>query len=316
MTLPFLWSKMMLDNKTALVNLIQGAVRWIEYFAILVGMELQYRPSGSGITEFTRLYQYKLMYNSDMHKNHAPEMIKLLSNDVRWQILTLLAQSDLRVQELSGLLGQPQNLVSYHLQKLRDHSLIVEHHSIADGREVYYGIHLRQIQEQFRETEGALHPGITHMGNEDFPIPPLRVLFLCTHNSARSQIAEGFLKAKSRDQIQVFSAGTDPIALNPIAIQVMAEHQIDIHEQQAKDLEQFRDQSFDYIITVCDRARETCPIFPGNPIKIHWSIPDPTVISAPNGDVTRPFRDTASELSERIDYFLAGFSRPGQRIAL
>ncbi len=248
------------------------------------------------------------MYNRDMAKNGAPAIFKLLSNDLRWNILNLLSQSDLRVQEIAEALRQPQNLVSYHLQKLTDQGLISVHHSIADGREVYYGINLNQIRAVFQETEESLHPGLVAEKDHQRSIPPVRVLFLCTHNSARSQMAEGFLKAKSRHQMQVFSGGTDPASLNPLAIQVMDAYHIDIRDQQSKSLYQFVDQSFDYIITVCDRARETCPFFPGNPVKIHWSIADPTAVQGTAQDRLHAFQSTAKELDERTDSLLAGVS--------
>jgi ArsR family transcriptional regulator, arsenate/arsenite/antimonite-responsive transcriptional repressor / arsenate reductase (thioredoxin) len=237
---------------------------------------------------------------------HTPVIIKLLSNDLRWNLLKALAQSDMRVQELSELLGQPQNLVSYHLQKLRDHALVLEHHSIADGREVYYGTNLHQIRDLFKAAEGLLHPAITREENSQSLFPPLRVLFLCTHNSARSQIAEAFLRTKSQAQIQAFSAGTEPISVNPFTKQVMKDLGIDIQDQKAKGLDQFQNDQFDYIVTVCDRARVLCPLFPGNPIKIHWSIADPTAVNGSQEDQYQAFRQTAKEMSDRMDNFLAG----------
>ncbi len=248
------------------------------------------------------------MYNQGMAKNGAPSIFKLLSNDLRWNILNLLSQSDMRVQEVSEALRQPQNLVSYHLQKLHDNGLIIVHHSIADGREVYYGINLNQIRAVFQETEEALHPGLITEKGKHTAVPPLRVLFLCTHNSSRSQMAEGFLKVKSQNHLQVFSGGTDPATVNPMAIQVMDTYHIDIRDQKSKSVDQFVDQSFDYIITVCDRARETCPFFPGNPIKIHWSIADPTAVHGTPQDRLHAFQSTAKELDERTGYFLAGVS--------
>ena len=249
------------------------------------------------------------MYNRAMSKNEAPAIFKLLSSDLRWKLLIALTQSDLRVQELTNLLGQPQNLVSYHLQKLQDADLVFEHNSIADGREVYYGINLKQIRNLFNITQETLHPGLVIDSADGLSIMSLRVLFLCTHNSARSQMAEGFLRAKGYSQIEVFSAGTDPLPVNPMAIQVMREFNIDIHEQQSKSVEQFLDQSFDFVITVCDRARETCPILPGDPVKIHWSIADPTAVTGSPEVQLQTFRATALELDERINFFLAGIPR-------
>ena len=250
------------------------------------------------------IHQYALMYNSFMEEQHAPAIFKLLSNDLRWKLLKTLSQSDLRVQELTDLLGQPQNLVSYHLQKLHEAGLVLERHSIADGREVYYGIDLKQIRGLFTITQEALHPGLSADKGNEPTYPPARILFLCTHNSARSQMAEGLLRTKSFRQMQVFSAGTDPLPVNPAAIRVMAEFNIDIHAQQSKGQDQFRDQPFDYVITVCDRARESCPTFPGNPIKIHWSIADPILMAGSAEAQLQTLRETARELDERIDFFL------------
>jgi protein-tyrosine-phosphatase len=106
-------------------------------------------------------------------------------------------------------------------------------------------------------------------------LPPLCVLFLCTHNSARSQMAEGILRQRSQNRIEVFSAGTEPGQVHPMAVRAMAELGIDIHNQRSKHLNEFLGKDFAYIITVCDRARENCPIFPGAPQRIHWSLPDP-----------------------------------------
>lgn len=239
-----------------------------------------------------------------MVSNSAPEIHKLLSNDVRWKILTLLAKSDLRVQEITAQLHLPQNLVSYHLQKLNKHGLIQEHHSIADGREIFYGIHLSHIRELLQSARLELHPGLVDGPELPITLPPLRVLFLCTHNSARSQMAEGFLREKSRQQFQAFSAGIDPSGINPNTIQAMLEHQIDISSQRSKHLDEFLHDPFDYIITVCDRARELCPTFPDQPIRIHWSIADPAEQAGSNENPLPAFRVTAAELEERVDYFI------------
>ncbi|HVN55747.1 MAG TPA: helix-turn-helix domain-containing protein [Anaerolineaceae bacterium] len=244
-----------------------------------------------------------------MDEAKAPEILGLLSNDLRWNILKELAASDLRVQEICQRLGQPQNLVSYHLQKLRDHSLVREHQSIADGRETYYGINLSEVREQIKAAGDLLHASIFSSSTAKFPTAPLRVLFICTHNSARSQMAEGLLRSRSRNQIQAFSAGVDPLPVNTLAARVMAEMNVDIRYQRSKSLEQFLDQRFDYIITVCDRARENCPAFPANPTRIHWSIADPVTDQETTGDPLQPFRDAAGEISERVDHFLSTISR-------
>jgi len=122
-----------------------------------------------------------------------------------------------------------------------------------------------------------------------------KILFLCTGNSARSQIAEGLLRKKGGSQIEAFSAGTSPKGLNPLSLQVMDEIGIDISHHQSKDVGLLLKQSFDWVITVCDRAREQCPIFPGTRIQ-HWDIPDPEKLS--------DFRSVRDDLSIRIDSFL------------
>lgn len=103
-----------------------------------------------------------------------------------------------------------------------------------------------------------------------------RVLFLCTHNSARSQMAEGFLRHLAGDQFEVFSAGTEAAEVRPLAIRAMAEVGIDISNQQSKTLDHYLGQSFDVVITVCDEANEACPVFPRAKEQLHWSFPDPS----------------------------------------
>src|SRR5258708_1921122 len=101
-----------------------------------------------------------------------------------------------------------------------------------------------------------------------------RILILCTGNSARSQIAEGLLRDLDGTHFDVFSAGSKPSVVNPLAIQVMRERGIDISSQRSKHLGEFIKEPFEYVITVCDNAAETCPVFPGRAQRIHWSFPD------------------------------------------
>ena len=103
-----------------------------------------------------------------------------------------------------------------------------------------------------------------------------RVLFICTHNSARSQMAEGFLRYLGNDRFEVFSAGTEATFVRPMAIKAMAELGIDISHQQSKTLDRYLDQPFDEVITVCDTAAEACPVFPGAARRRHWSFEDPS----------------------------------------
>lgn len=128
----------------------------------------------------------------------------------------------------------------------------------------------------------------------------LRVLFLCTHNAARSQMAEGLLRAYAGDQIEVVSAGTEPSQVHPLAVRAMAEIGIDISGARSKSVVAFLDQHFDYVITLCDRANETCPVFPGDPERIHWSFPDPSAVDGDEERRYRAFRQVCTQLAMRL----------------
>ena len=108
---------------------------------------------------------------------------------------------------------------------------------------------------------------------------PIRVLFLCTHNSARSQMAEGWLRHLAGDRFEGHSAGTEATHVRPLAVQVMAEVGVDISQQESKTLVRYLEEPWDFVITVCDQANETCPLFPGGKQRRHWSLPDPTQAS-------------------------------------
>lgn len=128
-----------------------------------------------------------------------------------------------------------------------------------------------------------------------------RVLVLCTANSARSQMSEGLLKHIAGDQFEVFSAGTTPSTLNPYAVLAMAEMGIDIREQYSKSLDEFLDQKFDFVITVCDRAAETCPIFPGPAQRIHWSFPDPAAVEGEHQAKLDAFVQVRDKIKAQFD---------------
>jgi len=134
---------------------------------------------------------------------------------------------------------------------------------------------------------------------------PIRVLFLCTGNSARSQMAEGLLRSLGGADFEVYSAGTDPQGLNPLAVEVMRESGIDIANQQSKSLQQFLNRHFDYVITVCDRARDNCPTFPGDNERIHWGFDDPAAATGTREQQLAAFRRVRNELSERLRLWVA-----------
>jgi protein-tyrosine-phosphatase len=237
-----------------------------------------------------------------------PEILTLLSHRIRWQILSALVQSDQRATELVDLLNQPQNLISYHLQKLRRSGLVHIQRSRADGREVYYSLDLDCTRQLYFSAGESLHPAISDkaMNTSEFDTEKRKagVLFLCTHNSARSQMAEGILRLRSNGRVEVYSAGTEPTAVHPLAINALQEMGIDIAQQQPKSVQEFLGQNFDYIITVCDRAREVCPVFPGYPLQIHWSFPDPVEVEGSESQRLAAFREIALQLNRRIGYLL------------
>ena len=241
-------------------------------------------------------------------QNGPPGFLRLAGHPLRWRLLTELARSDRQVRELTGLLGQPQNLVSYHLGRLRAGGLVSARRSSADRRDAYYRVELARCGELLTEAGQALHPGLAlYPGPALLPAPAepvrtrTRVLFLCTGNSARSQMAEALLGQLGGDAIEAASAGSQPRPLHPDAVRVMREHGLDISDRRAKHLDTFAGQRFGYVISLCDRVREVCPEFPGHPQMIHWSIADPSGETDPYP----AFRRVAAELRTRIGFLLA-----------
>jgi ArsR family transcriptional regulator, arsenate/arsenite/antimonite-responsive transcriptional repressor / arsenate reductase (thioredoxin) len=241
--------------------------------------------------------------------------LKLLAHDIRWRILMALSTSDFRVEELVKQIKQPPNLISYHLKRLRLQRLVTQRRSSADGRDIYYSLNLDQFRQLYFEAGQALHPGVsdpayqTHLQIDTLPDSPARVLFLCTHNSARSQMAEGLLRTLGGDKVEVFSAGSEPTSIHPLAIKVMANIGVDLREHRTKHFDEFAGQTFDYIITVCDRVRELCPVFPGDPKQIHWSFPDPAAIEGNLQTQEKGFGETSQQLKIRIDLLLLMIDR-------
>ena len=128
-----------------------------------------------------------------------------------------------------------------------------------------------------------------------------RVLFICTHNSARSQMAEGLLRYLGNDRFEVSSAGTEATFVRPMAIQAMAELGIDISHQQSKTLDRYLDQTFDEVITVCDTAAEACPVFPGAAHRRHWSFEDPSKATGSESEQLQVYRQVSYEIRRRIE---------------
>ncbi|WP_239167721.1 arsenate reductase/protein-tyrosine-phosphatase family protein [Catellatospora coxensis] len=239
-------------------------------------------------------------------RTQTPAFLRVAGHPLRWQLLTELAAGDRRVQELTTLLHQPQNLVSYHLAQLRAAGLVTGRRSSADGRDTYYRLDLARCATHLTATGGALHPalGLTP------PTTPTvtasgQVLFLCTGNSSRSQMAEALLRHRTSGSVTVFSAGSQPKPVQPHAIAVMAAHGIDMSTAQPKHLDVFTGTHFDHVITVCDRIRETRPQLPARHTA-HWSIPDP----ARDPDGYPAFERVAAELAERVGFLIHTLTQP------
>lgn len=236
--------------------------------------------------------------------------LQLAGHPLRWRLLEELARSDRIVHELTGLVGEQQNLVSYHLGKLREGALVTAHRSSADRRDTYYALDLARFGVMLAGAGRALHPGLNLVppSRDNAVIGPARVLFLCTGNSARSQMAEALIRARSRGAIEAFSAGSAPKALHPNAVRVMREdYGIDLSAQTSKHIDTFAGQPFDWVISLCDRVREVCPPFPDHPETVHWSIANPA--TGERDDATHPlFQQTAADLARRIDFLLAALA--------
>lgn len=239
-----------------------------------------------------------------------PRFVRLVAHPLRWQLLRELVQSDRAVRELTQLRGVPQSLVSYHLRQLRDGGLVFARRSSADGRDSYYALDLGACQEALQAAGGALHPALWLV-----PVPPpspprpdtrrrRRVLFLCTGNSARSQIAEALIERMSGGSVEAASAGSHPKPLHPNAVRVLKKRGIDISTNRTKHLDEFLARRFDMVITLCDRVREVCPEFPSHPRLVHWSIPDPNLEGPTDRDSYPAFERTATELETRIRFLL------------
>jgi protein-tyrosine-phosphatase len=237
--------------------------------------------------------------------------VRLLAHPLRWLLLHELVHSDRAVRELTELLGERQSLVSYHLGQLRAGGLVRMRRSSADRRDSYYAVDLAGCREQLRAAGGALHPGLWLAAAP----PPRRrgkvarrrrprVLFLCTGNSARSQIAEALLEAMSEGAVAAASAGSHPKPLHPNAVRVMKQRGIDISENRVKHVDEFVARRFDVVITLCDRVREMCPQFPSHPDLVHWSVPDPALEGANDRATLPAFARLVTELETRIGFLL------------
>jgi ArsR family transcriptional regulator, arsenate/arsenite/antimonite-responsive transcriptional repressor / arsenate reductase (thioredoxin) len=242
-----------------------------------------------------------------------PRFLQLAGHPLRWRLLRELARSDRRVGELCELAAQRQSLVSYHLRRLRDGGLVSARRSLADGRDTYYVLELARCGELLVSAGASLHPGLapdvgSHHGR-DRGLARARVLFLCTGNSARSQMAEALAEQLSEGAVRAASAGSHPKPLHPNAVRVMRARGIDLAGRRSKPLSEFTGQRFDYVISLCDRVREVCPEFPGAPPVIHWSVRDPAREPGTEKQTLPAFERTAAELEMRIGFLLAAITQ-------
>jgi protein-tyrosine-phosphatase/DNA-binding transcriptional ArsR family regulator len=232
------------------------------------------------------------------HAAHPPDFVRLAAHPLRWRLLAELAGSDLRVRDLTTLLDQPQNLISYHLRLLRDGGWITATRSTFDGRDTYYHLDINRCAQALSDTGAALHPALAGLPSTPRRSQRIAVLFVCTGNSSRSPIAEALLRHRTSNRVRVTSAGTHPkTALHPHTVRVLHdEFGIDVGSQRTRHLDTVVHRRFDHVITLCDKAREACPDFDNDPQRVHWSIPEPTEYHA--------YRHTATDIDTRVRHLL------------
>lgn len=237
------------------------------------------------------------------------EFVQLIADPVRWRVLVELGRSDRRVGDLCALIDRPQSLVSYHLRALRNGGLVSARRSAADGRDTYYRAEIGRVAELLGATGAALHPGVNLVPPTDPPIPRRRrkprVLFLCTGNSARSQMAEALLEHRTGGAIAARSGGSHPKPLHPNARRVMAERGIDISGHRSKHLDRFSGDRFDRVVTLCDKVKEICPDVEGWPSSMHWSMADPSREGADDDASYPAFVRAADEIEVRVGLLAA-----------
>jgi ArsR family transcriptional regulator, arsenate/arsenite/antimonite-responsive transcriptional repressor / arsenate reductase (thioredoxin) len=263
----------------------------------------------------------------------SPPVLSVLAHDLRWAIVGLLVPGDLRTGEIVARTGQAPSLVSYHLARLRDAGLVSVRRSTADGRDSYHALDLDAIGQAIGDMAAQIHPlllavpagwpgpgqpgpGLRRPGpkpgqpgpkpGQPGPGQPVRALFICSGNSARSPMAEGWLNHLGGGRVTARSAGISPGPLHPLAAAAMAEHGVDISDHRPTPLSDVTADRFTRVITLCDRARENCGELPG--AAVHWSIPNPAQAHPPDLDA---FRATARELQTRIRYLLPALAEAG-----
>ncbi|WP_405953572.1 helix-turn-helix domain-containing protein [Streptomyces phaeochromogenes] len=245
-----------------------------------------------------------------------PEFVRLAAHPLRWRLLTELGGGDFRVRELVERVGEPQNLVSYHLRLLRDGGLVTARRSSFDGRDSYYRLDLERCAEALAASGAALHPALCQAPSA--PRRPLvrvrarrvAVLFVCTGNSARSPIAEALLRHRTAGRVTAASAGTRPKPqVHPHAVRVLLESfGIDLSGRPTQQVDDLVGRRFDHVITLCDRAREVCPEFGSR--RVHWSMADPGTPGDTGPSGYAAFQRAAADVDARIRYLMPVLNTP------
>ena len=238
----------------------------------------------------------------------APETVWLLGHDIRWRLAQALSHSDHRVGELVEAVGERQNLVSYHLGLLRRAGVVSERRSSHDSRDVYYSLNLGGLRDGLDQGLTGLHPTLRVPRLEAMlplteGLPQRRLLFVCTGNSARSQLAEAIARDLARGTVEVASAGPKPAGIHPMTLTVLKELGLPADNLRSKSIDEVGGR-FDFVITLCDVAREDCPPFQRGADVIHWSLPDPAQSNGSRRDLRQAFKRTAEELRRRITFLL------------
>jgi protein-tyrosine-phosphatase/DNA-binding transcriptional ArsR family regulator len=238
-----------------------------------------------------------------------PEFLRLAGHPLRWRLMSALADSDRRVRELAELVGEPQNLVSYHLSLLRSGGLVTASRSTFDGRDSYYRLDLDRCATGLAAVGRQLHPSVSTARVDEATTPPSKgpaVLFVCTGNSVRSPMAEAFLRHHTGGRLVVGSAGVAPKeGLDPEAVRVLERRLgIDLGDVHPRPISAVDPHRFDHVVTLCDRAREHLPELPHQPRRLHWSTPDPAAAAGTPAERRRAFRRTADDIESRVRHLV------------
>ena len=234
-----------------------------------------------------------------------PLFLRLMADPLRWRLACELAAGDRRVRELVAAVGEPQNLVSYHLKQLRDAGLVTARRSSFDGRDTYYHLDLDRCAAALAGVGPTLHPALAVAPAKPVAEYPA-VLFVCTGNTARSPIAEALLRHHAGDRVRVASAGTRPgPRLHPNTARVLRDgYGIDMSGVRPRHLHTLTGHRFDYVISLCDRAREAHPEFAHEPRRVHWSIPDPAAAGGADEATYPAYAGLAADVDSRIRHLL------------